>query len=293
MAGHQGVYARLHGLCPAMTRGEMEKRKFGRTGLSISVLTFGCGAVGGLMTRARPPIRSARSRVRSRPASIISTPRRSTATARRRKISAACWRALKPDVIVSTKVRLPARAQHRRRDRGLARNLAEAAEARSCRSVPAAQHDRRARRRADDERGRSAGRRRAGASTARASRARRASSASRRSARPRRCIELIASGAFDTAQVPYNALNPSPAEAIPAAYPAQDYGRILDLAGAARRRHHRHPRARGRRAVGQRGAQSARACRRSSRSARARAMRWMLRARGGSSRWCARAMPAA
>jgi L-galactose dehydrogenase/L-glyceraldehyde 3-phosphate reductase len=41
---------------------------------------------------------------------------------------------------------------------------------------------------------------------------------------------LIESGAFDAAQVPYNALNPSPAEAIPAAYPAQDYGRILDLA---------------------------------------------------------------
>ena len=41
---------------------------------------------------------------------------------------------------------------------------------------------------------------------------------------------VIASGAFDTAQVPYNALNPSPGEAIPAAYPAQDYGRILDLA---------------------------------------------------------------
>jgi aryl-alcohol dehydrogenase-like predicted oxidoreductase len=41
---------------------------------------------------------------------------------------------------------------------------------------------------------------------------------------------LIASGAFDAAQVPFNVLNPSPAEAIPAAYPAQDYGRILDLA---------------------------------------------------------------
>ena len=32
----------------------MEKRKFGRTGLSVSVLTFGCGAVGGLMTRGAP-----------------------------------------------------------------------------------------------------------------------------------------------------------------------------------------------------------------------------------------------
>ena len=29
----------------------MEKRRFGRTGLDVSVLTFGCGAVGGLMTR--------------------------------------------------------------------------------------------------------------------------------------------------------------------------------------------------------------------------------------------------
>jgi len=32
----------------------MEKRKFGRSGLDISVLTFGCGAVGGLMTRGAP-----------------------------------------------------------------------------------------------------------------------------------------------------------------------------------------------------------------------------------------------
>jgi L-galactose dehydrogenase/L-glyceraldehyde 3-phosphate reductase len=39
---------------------------------------------------------------------------------------------------------------------------------------------------------------------------------------------VIASGAFDTAQVPYNALNPSPGEAVPDAYPAQDFDRILD-----------------------------------------------------------------
>ena len=42
--------------------------------------------------------------------------------------------------------------------------------------------------------------------------------------------KLIASGAFDGAQVPFNVLNPSSAGAMPAAYPAQDYGRILDLA---------------------------------------------------------------
>lgn len=32
----------------------MEKRTFGRTGLEVSVLTFGCGAVGGLMTKGEP-----------------------------------------------------------------------------------------------------------------------------------------------------------------------------------------------------------------------------------------------
>lgn len=32
----------------------MEKRKLGRTGLEVSLLTFGCGAVGGLMTRGSP-----------------------------------------------------------------------------------------------------------------------------------------------------------------------------------------------------------------------------------------------
>jgi aryl-alcohol dehydrogenase-like predicted oxidoreductase len=44
---------------------------------------------------------------------------------------------------------------------------------------------------------------------------------------------LIASGAFDSAQVPYNALNPSPGAAIPADYPAQDYAGILDRAREA------------------------------------------------------------
>ena len=32
----------------------MEKRVFGRTGMQLSVLGFGCGAVGGLMVRGDP-----------------------------------------------------------------------------------------------------------------------------------------------------------------------------------------------------------------------------------------------
>ena len=32
----------------------MEMRTFGRTGLQVSILGFGCGAVGGLMVRGSP-----------------------------------------------------------------------------------------------------------------------------------------------------------------------------------------------------------------------------------------------
>ena len=32
----------------------MERRLFGRTGMQLSVLGFGCGAVGGLMVRGDP-----------------------------------------------------------------------------------------------------------------------------------------------------------------------------------------------------------------------------------------------
>src|SRR6201994_2279688 len=45
--------------------------------------------------------------------------------------------------------------------------------------------------------------------------------------------QVIASRAFDSAQVVYNMLNPSAAEALPANYPAQDYGRLFERTQAA------------------------------------------------------------
>jgi aryl-alcohol dehydrogenase-like predicted oxidoreductase len=39
---------------------------------------------------------------------------------------------------------------------------------------------------------------------------------------------VIDAGVFDSAQVVYNMLNPSAAEALPANYPAQDYARLFD-----------------------------------------------------------------
>ena len=45
--------------------------------------------------------------------------------------------------------------------------------------------------------------------------------------------QVVDSGAFDSAQVVYNMLNPSAAVASPANYPAQDYGRLFDHTKAA------------------------------------------------------------
>lgn len=45
--------------------------------------------------------------------------------------------------------------------------------------------------------------------------------------------QVIDAGAFDSAQIVYNMLNPSAAEALPANYPAQDYGRLFDRTKAA------------------------------------------------------------
>jgi aryl-alcohol dehydrogenase-like predicted oxidoreductase len=46
-------------------------------------------------------------------------------------------------------------------------------------------------------------------------------------------LEVIDSGAFQSAQVSYNMLNPSAGMALPAGYPAQDYGQLLDHTTAA------------------------------------------------------------
>ncbi len=46
--------------------------------------------------------------------------------------------------------------------------------------------------------------------------------------------EVIDSGALSTAQVCYNLLNPSAGQPVPAGFPSQDFGRIIDRAAARR-----------------------------------------------------------
>ena len=60
--------------------------------------------------------------------------------------------------------------------------------------------------------------------------------------------KVIDANAFDSAQIVYNMLNPSAAEALPANYPAQDYGRLFDRTKIGRRWRGGNPRACRRRA---------------------------------------------
>src|ERR1043165_5718663 len=86
----------------------MDKRKFGRTGLDISVLTFGCGAVGGLMTKGAPADQE-RAVARAIEAGVnhFDTAPSYGDGASEQNLGRVLA-ALKPNVIVSTKARLPA-----------------------------------------------------------------------------------------------------------------------------------------------------------------------------------------
>ena len=205
----------------------MKTRKLGRTGLNISVLTFGCGAVGGLMTRGAS-IDQERAVARALEAGInhFDTAPAYGSGASEENLGRVLA-SLKPDVFVSTKVRLPAernaaaviesldaslrRLQRDHVDVFQLHNTIGAADGQTMSAaevlsdvVPALARVR------EQGKTRFIGFTAIGDTSG--------------------LHALIASGAFDTAQVPYNALNPSAGEAIPAAYPAQDYGRILDLA---------------------------------------------------------------
>jgi aryl-alcohol dehydrogenase-like predicted oxidoreductase len=208
----------------------MEKRKFGRSGLDVSVLTFGCGAVGGLMTRGAPDDQE-RAVARAIEAGVNHF---DTAVAYGNGASeenlGRVLRQLRPQVIVSTKVRVPAQ----RPDIGaaIAASLEGSLQRLQRDHVDVFQLHNVIAQRADgltmsvDEvlgdvvpalnRARDQGKTRFIGFTAIGETA--------------ALHRIIDSGAFDSAQVPYNALNPSAGAPVPAGYPAQDYGGILDRA---------------------------------------------------------------
>jgi len=213
----------------------MQLRVFGRSGMQLSVLGFGCGAVGGFMVRGDP---AEQERVIAR-AIAAGVNYFDTAVqygdGESEKNLGRVLRKLKPaNVVVGTKVRLPEREFGRIAEAvatslegslarlGLDRvdifHLHNPITARGGGSalsvrevlgevVPAF------------ERLRAQGKIRFLGMTAVGDTA--------------ALRQVIEAGAFDSAQIVYNMLNPSAAEELPKNYPAQDYGRLFDATQGA------------------------------------------------------------
>lgn len=212
----------------------MQMRDFGRTGLKTSVFGFGCGNVGGLMVRGNPAERE-RTVARALAAGINYF---DTAAQYGNGVSETnlgrVWAKLKPNAIVGTKVRLTlaeradiASAVARSLEGSLKRlgmgcvdilhlhnaiTLDGAGESLSAKTVleeivPAFEKLRR------QGKMRFLGITAVGDTEA--------------------LHRVIDSGAFHSAQIGYNMLNPSAGASVPAGYPAQDYARLLDHTLAA------------------------------------------------------------
>jgi len=213
----------------------MEMRNFGRTGLRISILGFGCGAVGGLMVRGAPADQErAIARALEAGVNYFDTAVQYGDGESEKNLGRALGK-LKPErAIVGTKVRLPA-ADFGRIDEAIAKSLEGSlrrlgmervdifhlhnsitveggGESLGVRQVldqvvPAFERLR--------ERGmiRFLGITAVGDTAA--------------------LRQVIDARVIDSAQVTYNMLNPSAGAALPPRYPAQDYGLLLDHTRAA------------------------------------------------------------
>lgn len=207
----------------------MEMRAYGRTGMTLSVLGFGCGAVGGLMVRGDP---SDQERAIAR-AFDVGVNYFDTAVqygnGESEKNLGRILQSLKPaNAVVGTKVRLPGTGFGRiadtvtksledsltrlRRDRvdifhlhnAITENGGEGLSVGQVLGevVPALDRLR------QQGKTRFLGLTAVGDTTA--------------------LQQVIDARAFDSAQVVYNMLNPSAATGLPTNYPAQDYGRLFD-----------------------------------------------------------------
>jgi aryl-alcohol dehydrogenase-like predicted oxidoreductase len=213
----------------------MEMRTFGRSGLRLSLLGFGCGAVGGLMVRGTPADQErAVARALEAGVNYFDTAVQ-YGNGESEKNLGRVLRQLKPaNAIVGTKVRLPQSDANRIGEAistslegslqrlGLERvdifhfhNAIAAAGGGEAYSigqvleevVPAFDRLRRQ------------GKTRFFGITA--------------NGETDALHQAIDAGVFDSAQVSYNMLNPSAGAALPAGYPAQDYGRLFDHTKAA------------------------------------------------------------
>jgi aryl-alcohol dehydrogenase-like predicted oxidoreductase len=212
----------------------VDRRRFGKTGLDVSVLGFGCGAVGGLMVKGEAADQErAVARALELGINYFDTAQMYGNGESERNLGRVL-KSLKPDVYVGTKVRLPptepgrigaaiaasleASLQRLQREQvdlfqfhnaivGTTRGADFAADAVLDEVVAAF------------ERLRAQGKCRFIGITA--------------NGETEALHRVADSGAFDTGQVSFNLLNPSPAGSVPAGYPAQDYRNLLGHLQAA------------------------------------------------------------
>lgn len=212
----------------------MEKRRLGRTGLEVSVLGYGAGAVGGLFTKgAAADQERALARAIAAGVNYIDTAPLYGNGESERNLGRVL-KALRPDIVLGTKVRLG--AEHRGDIAGaIARSLDESLARLGRDHVDLFQlHNPLAATDAGDQL----------AIDIALEQVAPALDKLRRSGKtrfigfsgvgePAALLCAVDSKLFDTVQVVYNALNPSAGGPLPNGAPGLDYGRLLDRALAA------------------------------------------------------------
>ncbi len=212
----------------------MERRRLGRTGLQVSVLGYGAGAVGGLFTKgAAADQKRALARAVEAGINYFDTAPIYGNGESERNLGRAL-KALKADVVVGTKVRLV--AEHRQDVAGaIVRGMEDSLKRMGRDHVDLFQlHNPLAAQDAGDRLAIDI----ALEQVAPAMEKLRASGKTRfigfsGVGEPAALLRAVESGLFDTVQVVYNALNPSAGGPMPAGAPGLDYGRLLDRAKAA------------------------------------------------------------
>jgi aryl-alcohol dehydrogenase-like predicted oxidoreductase len=212
----------------------METRRLGRTGLEVSVLGFGCGAVGGLMVRDNPADQErAVARAIELGINYFDTAAMYGNGESERNLGRVI-KSLKPDIRVGTKVRIPA-GERSRIGTAVTTSLEASLQRLQLEQVDLFQLHNHITREGHDsdltpeivldevvpafERLRDQGKTRFYGITAVGDTA---------------ALHQVAdAGALDTAQVPYNLLNPSAGTAVASGYPAHDFGNLLGHTRAA------------------------------------------------------------
>jgi aryl-alcohol dehydrogenase-like predicted oxidoreductase len=207
----------------------MDYRTLGRTGLKVSALAFGCGDVGGLMVRGVPADRErAIARAVELGINYLDTAPSYGSGESERNLGVVL-RALRPQVIVGSKCRLPDTTD-------IAGVLTRSIE----NSLKLLGRERLDLFHLHNPIGRVTAERRLGVGEvldAVVPAARRLKEQGKirffgvtALGETGALHRALASGAIDTAQVCFNLLNPTAAHAVPMGYPAQDFDRLLDLA---------------------------------------------------------------